>query len=119
VSSFLRSSYIKLRSSLELLPLWSVLESSQETLELISLPFPVPDEETASKLWKLHFPRLRSLTTGLWITGGPHGLVRFLNAHNETLEEVHCNYLNMLMEDDSDDSADFSSGTVQLLCSSN
>jgi len=70
-------------------PLWSILDSSRETLEDIFLPFTTSNKEFISKLWKTYFPRLRSFTTGL--SPSPE-MAAFLHSHGVTLEEINLSY---------------------------
>jgi hypothetical protein len=75
--------------------MWTVLEASSQTLESISLPGFVSEEEVYLRLWKMRFPRLRSLSLGIWhfdVPGAPDKFTEFVVAHGDTLEELDLAY---------------------------
>jgi hypothetical protein len=77
------------------IPMWDLLEASRETLEVLNLPVKMHDPKQYLRLWRMRFPRLRSLGLGIWhcdVQGAPDKFTEFIVAHGDTLEELDLAY---------------------------
>jgi len=83
-----------------LAPMWSVLKVSQETLSSLTLSFEVVDQEMYLRLWRLHFPKLRSLSLDIWegvrddAKATPDKFTDFILSHGRTLEDLNLAFRN-------------------------
>lgn len=70
-------------------PVLSILQASQETLQSISFG-PAVTWKAHQQLWKMTFPRLRSLALGHWgnAQAGARSFTQFLLKHQHILEEL-------------------------------